>query len=200
MCHIILSLTLPPAVCMPAPCGKTCKKHVWGKCIIYLPKFSSCCFKSPDPICETRKAACNAARATAKGVLKAAEKTVGGSKFTLDAANGVLEGAKGVVSAAKHTLDVANAALEAAKVTYKVGADAATAIARFALKDLFNIKSITFDVTLSAASGGSFSGRVSARILGNNVKVSLKIDVRNMASMAKQLADKAIGGLSKFVG
>ena len=200
MCHIILSLTLPPAVCVPAPCGTTCKQHLFGTCVIYLPTFSSCCFKSPDPVCETAKAACNAARATAKGVLKAAEKIVEGSKVTLDAANGVLEGAKGVVSAAKHTLDVANAALEAAKVTYKVGADAATAIVRFALNDLFNIKSITFDVTLSAASGGSFSASVSARILGNNVNVSLKIDVHNIVSMAKQLADKAIGGLSKFVG
>ena len=186
-------------MCVPGSCGTTCKKKKWGKCIIRIPKFSSCCHKAPDAVCKTRKASCNAARATAKGVLTAAEKTVDGSKVTLDAANGVLEGAKGVVRATKHTLDVANAALAAAKATYKVGADAATAITRFALNDLFNIKSITFDVTLSAASGGSFSGSVSARILGKNVNVSLNIDVRNIVSMAKQLADRAIGGLSKFV-
>ena len=187
-------------MCVPGICGSTCKKKKWGVCLLWVPKTSSCCTKIPDAVCETVNAACKAARETAKGVLKAAEKTVKGSKVTLDAAKGVLEGAKGVVSAAKHTLDVANAALEAAKLTYKIGADAATALTRFALKDLFNIREITFDVSLSVASGGSFSGRVSARIFGKNVDASLSIDVRDIVSMAKQLADKAIGGLSKFVG
>ena len=187
-------------MCIPGSCGTTCKKKKWGKCIIRIPKFSSCCYKAPDAACETRKATCIAARATANAALRAAKKTVQSSRVTLDAAKGVLEGVKKTVSAAKHTLDVANAALEAAKVTYKVGADAATAITRFALKDLFNIREITFDVSLSAASGGSFSGRVSARIFGKNVDASLSIDVRDVVSMAKQLADKAIGGLSKFVG
>ena len=186
-------------MCIPGYCGTTCKKKKWGKCIVRVPKYSSCCYKAPDASCLAERAACNAARQTAYATLRAAERAVDSSRVTLNAAKAALEGARAAVSAAKHTLDVANAALEAAKVTYKVGAEAAAAITRFVLNDLFNIKEITFNVTLSVASGGSFSGRVLARILGNDVDISLNIDVHDVVSMAKQLADQAISGLSKFV-
>ena len=193
--HIISS-----TVCVPAPCGTTCKARVFGKCILRVPTFSKCCFRAPDAVCETKRGACIAARETATLALKGAEKVVDTSRVALDVAKGVLEGAKRTVSAAKGALDAANAALEAAKQTYRAGADAASALARFALNDLFNIKEITFDVSLSVASGGSFSGRVSARILGRDVNAAVSVNVHDIASMAKQLADKAISGLSSFIG
>ena len=187
-------------MCVPAPCGTTCIASAWGRCVLRGPTFSSCCFKSPDPICESTRAGCIALRATLTAALRAAEVVVDKSRFTLDAAKGVLEGAKGVVKAASRSLDLAKVALEAAKQTYKAGLKAATALTSFALNDLFNIKEITFDVQLSVANGGSFSGRVSARILGNNVNVALRINVRDVTSMAKQLAEEAIDGLSSFLG
>ena len=191
---------IPSTVCVPAPCGSRCVKRWWGRCVFRLPTFSSCCFKSPNLICEARRAGCIALRATIIAALKVAEEIVDKSRFTLNAAKGILEGAKGVVSAASHTLKVANFALEAAKQTYKAGVVAASALTRFALNDLFNIKEMTFDVQLSVANGGSFSGRVKARILGNNVNVALRINVRDVTSMARQLAEEAIDGLSSFFG
>lgn len=86
-------------MCVPGVCGSTCKKKKWGVCILWIPKTSSCCYKVPDAVCETKNAACKTAREAAKGILKAAEKTVDSSKVTLDAAKGVLEGAKGLISA-----------------------------------------------------------------------------------------------------
>ena len=187
-------------MCVPAPCGTTCIARAWGKCVLVRPTFSKCCFKSPNLICEAERAGCIALRKTLTAALKVAEQVVDKGRFTLDAAKGVLQGVKGVVNAAKHTLDVAKIALEAAKQTYKAGAKAATALTSFALNDLFNIKEVSFDVQLSVANGGSFSGRVKARILGNNVNVALRINVRDVTSMAKQLAEEAIDGLSSFLG
>ena len=171
-----------------------------GSCVIGGPSFSSCCFRAPDPVCEAARAGCIALRETGLLALKAAEEAVDNSRWTLDVAKGVLERAKGAVSAANHTLDVANFALEAAKQTYKVGAAAANAIAQFALKDLFNIKEMTFDVSLRVANGGSFSVGVKVRIFGNDVNVNAQINVRDITSVAKQLADEAIDGLSSFFG
>ena len=187
-------------MCVPAPCGWTCYVSVWGACIFGGPSFSFCCFRAPDLVCEAARAGCIALRETGLLALRAAKEIVDNSRWTLHVAKGVLEGAKGVVSAAKHSLDVVNLALEAAKQTYKVGAAAANAIAQFALKDLFNIKEMTFDVSLSAANGGSFSVGVKARILGNDVNVNAQINVRDITSVAKQLAEEAIGGLSSFFG
>ena len=193
-------ISSPLAVCIPAPCGWTCLSRWWGTCVFGGPTFSACCFKVPDLICEAARLGCIALREVGLLALKVAQEIVDNSRWTLDVAIGVLEGAKGVVNAAKHTLDLAIYALEAAKQTYKVGAAAANAVIQFALRDLFNIKEMTFDVSLSAANGGEFSVGVKARILGNNVNINVRIDTRNILSVAKQLAEEAISGLSSFFG
>ena len=187
-------------MCVPSPCGWTCYHSIWGSCVIGGPSFSSCCFRAPDLVCESARAGCIALRETGLLALKAAEEIVDNSRWTLEVVKGVLEGAKGVVSAAKHSLDVANLALEAAKQAYKVGAAVANAVAQFALKDLFNIKEMMFDVNLSVANGGSFEVGVKARILGNDVDVNARINIRDITSVAKQLAEEAIDGLSSFFG
>ena len=193
---------LPSTVCVPGSCGTTCKKRKWGRCIIRIPKFSACCTRIPDAACETERGLCIAARKSASEALALAERAVNSARITLDAAKLTLEGAMRAVNTARDSLNVANLALEAARRTYRAGAEAATALTRFAANanDLFSIRTITFDVTLSAASGGSFSGRVSARIFGRNVNVALNINLRNIASMARQLAEEAIDGLSSFIG
>ena len=164
------------------------------------PTFSSCCFRSPDPVCQAQRQTCLGLRGTLNAALIAAQKVVDASKHTLDAAEAALEVPKAAVAAAKHSLDVANLALEAAKQTYKVGLDAASAIAGFALGGLINIREITFDVTLSAANGGSFSCSVKATITGKSVDVSLTINVYNIVSIARQLAKHAVSGISSFFG
>ncbi len=89
---------------------------------------------------------------------------------------------------ARLSLDVANAALQAALATYKVGIKAAEKIANFSINGLISIREISFDVDLSVASGGSFSGLVRASFLRQaEISVSLKIDTRDITSMAKQL-------------
>ena len=193
-------MCIPSTVCVPAPCGTTCITKAWGKCVLVRPTFSKCCFKSPNLVCEAKRVGCIALRKTLIAALKVAEKVVDKSRFTLDAAKGFLQGVRGVVNAAKHTLDIAKIALELAKQTYKAGTEAGKALTSFALNDLFNIEEVSFDVQLSVANSGSFSGRVKGRILGNNVDVALRINVRDVSSMAKQLAEEAIDGLSSFLG
>ena len=132
--------------------------------------------------------------------MRGAEEIVDSSRLVLDIANGVLEGAKGVISAASHTLDIAIFALEAIKQTYRVGAEAANAVAQFTLKDLFSIKEMIFNVALGVANGGSFDVDVKGRILGKDVDVSVNINIQDINSVAKLLAEEVIDGLSSFFG
>ena len=195
-------VVLPSTVCVPGPCGTKCKVKKWGRCIIRIPRFSSCCRRIPDIACETKRGLCIAARKTATAALKLAQRGVNSGRITLNAAKVVLEGFKKTVNLAKKSLEAANLALEIAERTYRAGVKAATALVRFAANanDLFSIKKITFDVTLSDAYRASFSGMVSARIFGQNVLVALNINLRDIASMARQLAEEAIDGLSSFFG
>ena len=57
-----------------------------------------------------------------------------------------------------------------------------------------------FKVELSVANGGEFQCRVVGTLMGENINVNLDFDVRNPLKLAKSLADRAISGLSEFVG
>ena len=95
---------------------------------------------------------------------------------------------------------MAKFALEAAKQTYKVGTAAANAIAQFVLRDLFSIKEMTFGVSLSVANSGAFPVAVKARILGFDANINVEINTHDITSVAKQLAEETIDGLSSFIG
>ena len=68
----------------------------------------------------------------------------------------------------------------------------------FALNDVLSIDEITFDVHISVANGGSFDGTVKGTILGADVNVVVNINVYDIVSTAKTLAEEVIDGLSAF--
>ena len=135
-------------------------------------------------------------RATLTAALRVAERAVDESRHVLDVAILALELAKGAFNAAKLPFDAAVAALEVVKQTYSVGVEAINKIAEFGLGEIVNIKGITFDVSLSAAATGSFSVSVSARLAGNDVNLSLSINLHDVIGIARDIADRAIDGLS----
>ena len=122
------------------------------------------------------------------------------SRHFLDIAKVALYIARGVVYAARSTLDIAIAFLEGVKITYRIGVNAISALANFVLTKIINIREIYFKVGLSVASGGVFECRVKGVLVGANINLHLKIDTRNIWSIAKSLAEKAFSGLSNFIG
>ena len=185
-------------MCVPAPCGTTCIARVWGRCVLVRPTFSSCCFRAPNLVCEAERAGCIAIRETATLALRAVEVLVDQSRRVLDVAIAALEVAKGAVNFAKLPFDAAVAALEAVKQTYRVGVEAGNQIARFGLGGVVNLKEITFDVSLSAAAGGSFGGSVRGCLAGNNVQLNININLHDVVAIARQIADHVISGLSSI--
>lgn len=133
-------------------------------------------------------------------VLRVAIVIVKKCKHVLDIAKVAVHVARGIVYAAKRTLDVAVAFLEGVKKLYTVGVNALSALTRFALTKIINIREVYFKVGLSVASGGKFQCRVKGVLMGVNVNLSLYLDTRNIWSIAKALANRAIRGLSKFIG
>ena len=183
--------------CVGCPRGWTCCGRAWGKCVCSRPKWDGCCTRITDPTCLAANTACDALRETAKAALRAAEGVVSGAKGTLDVANVALEGARVVVRESEVALDAANGILEAAKQTYRLGAKAGELVASFGINGLVSITQISFDVELGAAASGRFAGSVTARFLGGaQTTISLSIDLRDIASMASQLADHVSSGLS----
>lgn len=186
-----------PSACVPCITGSHCCGHVFGACVCKLPEYDSCCTHVSDPVCESANLACKGLRATAQAAFSAAETAVKGAESSLDVANAGLVAAHGAVTAAKSSLDAAKETLSATAATYKLGSEAADKIAQFGLNGLIHIREISFDVSLSEANGGSFSGSVSASFAGQaEVTVSLNINLRDITSMVKQLASHIGSGLS----
>ncbi len=187
----------PPLVCVSCAKGSKCCKKVFKKCVCKYPVYDKCCSKITDPSCQSANAACEGYQKTAKASVSTAKGVVNSAKSSLDVANAALVSAQGVVNAASKSLDVANLALEAAKETYKLGSEAANIIAQVGLNGLITIREFSFDVSLSEADGGSFAGSARARFAGGaEVSVKLNIDLRDITSMAKQLANHIGSGLS----
>ncbi len=117
----------------------------------------------------------------------------------MDIANAALTAAQGTVTVAQSSLDLANLALSAVEQTYRIGTMAANEIAKVGLNGLISIREITFDVSLSAANGGTFSGSVRASFVGQaEVSASATINLRDIAAIAKDLADNIGSGLSSL--
>ena len=131
--------------------------------------------------------------------LRAARYLVSKSRNILKAANVVLEGAKRLVRTAKRSLDIANAFLEGVKRTFQVGTRALSAISRFGLGGVFDIKEVAFDVGLSTAATGHFRVSVTAVILGHQKRLSLNINLRDIISFAKRLGETIFRGLKKWI-
>ena len=132
--------------------------------------------------------------------LQGAKKVVDTSRHSLDVAKGILSAAQGALDAAKAPLDLANKALDVVKATYKAGVSALSALAKFALTKIIAITEMYFKVGLRVANGGKFQCRVKGVLMGKSFEEQLYFDTKNIFVIAKSLGEKAISGISKFIG
>ena len=151
-------------------------------------------------MCVGRNTACYALKKPLDYAFRGAINVVDRSRGTLNIAKGALSGAQGVVNVAKRSLDIAIGFLEGVKRTYRVGVNAISALARFALTQIINIHEMYFRVGLNAASGGRFHCRVRGTLMGRHMTLNLHLDTRNIGNIAKDLAERAVSGVSRFIG
>ena len=169
---------------------------MWGVCVCVAPRFSSCCWRVRDPVCVAENAACELLKAPIRVLLEAAEATLRTTRHTLDVARIAFRAAEEVLSGAQQAVNIASNALEIVEDTYQLGIEVAADIAQFGLTETVNIKEITFDVSLSAASSGRFAASVNARLLGVDASVRVNLDLRDITRAAAELADHVVDGLS----
>ena len=151
-------------------------------------------------MCLARNAACWTLKKTLDAALRVAIWVVDKSRRVLDVAKGALYVARGVVYSARRSLDGAIGFLEGVKRSYRIGVKAISALANFTLTKIINIREIYFKVGLSVANGGKFQCRVTGVLMGRNTNLHLSINTRNVWLIARSLANKAISGLSKYIG
>ena len=187
-------------MCVGCPKGWDCCGKTFGKCTCKRPGWDSCCKRIDDPDCVTANTACAALKKPLARILQGAIKVVDKSRVALDVVKGLLTAAQGVVNLAKKPLDLAIKALDGVRAAYKAGVNALTALTNFVLTKIINIKEMYFKVELSAANGGKFQCRVKGVLFGKNINVQLSFDTKNILSIAKSLAERAVKGISKFIG
>ena len=186
--------------CVGCPSGWRCCGKAWRKCICWLPGWNSCCFRVKNPACLLANAACWLLKKPLDLILQAAIFIVDKSRHILDIAKVALTLAQGVLNTAKLALDVVIGVLEGIKITYKVGVKAISALVDFALTKLLNIREMHFRVALGTAKGGEFDCGVSGVLLGVNFNLRVKFNILDIWSIIKYFAERAISGLSKFIG
>merc|ERR1711893_545951 len=119
----------------------------------------------------------------------AAQVTVDAASYSLEVANLALEAAHVALYAAEGTLEATNVALEGVKQANAFGAEILSEIATWTLGNLLNIESLEFDVKLSVAESGSFSGSMTATILGINSSFSFGVEVMSVSDMVDELLE-----------
>ena len=165
----------------------------------HRPRWNGCCHRVTDPACEAENAACTALREPIRLALSAAEALVDSSRQTLNVANAAISGLQQAVNGAQTGLNVAQEAVNAVQTTYAAGLQAADFISRLSINGLISIREISFDVNLGTAAGGSFSGSITAAFAGAaETTVSLNVNLLDITSMAKELANQIGSGLSSL--
>ena len=162
-------------------------------------RWNSCCYRIHNPICLTKNAACKLLRAAAIAGLRGARYLVGKGKGILRAANAVLRGAQHVVRINKRSLDIVNAVLEGAKRAYQAGTKALSAVAKYGLGGVFDIRRVSFDVALSTAATGHFRASIVVSIFRKLKRFSLNINLRDILSFVRKIGERVIKGLKKFL-
>lgn len=185
-------------MCVGCFSGTTCCKRVWGACVCVLPKWKKCCWRVPDPICESENAACELLKAPIRLLLETARTALDSSRHSLDVVRIAFRAAEEVLSGAQEAVELASDALEVVEDTYQVGMRAVTKIAQFGLSGVINIQEITFSTALSVASTGRFSVTVRARLLGAEATLGVNLDLRDITGAARELGDHVTSGLSDF--
>ena len=187
-------------MCIGCPKGWDCCGRVWGSCVCKRPGWDSCCKRLPDPTCLAANAACWLLKKPLILALKAAKFGLEKGHHVLDVAKLALTMAQGALLAAQNLLDAAKKGLEGVKVIYRVGINAISALAKLVFTQIINIREINFKVGLQAASGGEFECNIKGVLMGKNLDENLQFNARNIWSLVNILAEKAMSGLSKFIG
>ena len=151
-------------------------------------------------MCLAANAACWALKKPLDLILKAAIVVVDKSKIIVEAAKVALTLAQGVLQTVKEGLNAANLALEGIKKAYKIGVSAIAALVDFTLTKVINITEIYFRRALSVANIFEFDCRVKGVLFGKNLDISVKFNIRDTLSLIKNIAERAISGLSNFIG
>ena len=187
-------------VCIGCPSGWECCATLWEACVCTVPGWDSCCIRVTDPICIAANAACWVLKKPLDLILQGTVVVVDKSRHSLDVVKAVVSVAQGVVYAAKGGLDGAIGFLKGVKATYKIGVNAISALADFTSTRIINIHEMYFKVGLSVAGKGAFHCQIKGILMGQNLDVNLHFDTKNIWSLVMDLAEKAIAGLSEFIG
>ena len=186
-------------VCIGCFDGTYCCARAWGKCVLRCPEWDSCCSRISDPICEAENVACEALKAPIQVALAAARELVESTGDTLQVANYGLAFAEAALTVAEEGVNAAQDFLDGIESTYAVGLKVAESIAEVGLNGLVDIREISFDVGLDVASGGAFFASVRAVFAGAaEVTISLDINLYDITSMVKDLADRIGDGFSSL--
>lgn len=189
-------------MCIGCP-GVKCWKylHVWGqrRCVLVKPIWRKCCKKIKNPLCLTKNLACKGLRKTAILGLRGARYLVGNSSGILHAASALLRRFQQVVRISKRSLYIVNVVLEKVKRVYQAGTKALSAITKFGLGGVFDIREVSFDVALSTAATGHFRASIAVSIFRKLKRFSLNINLRNILSFVRKIGERVVKGLKKFL-
>ncbi|XP_064612925.1 uncharacterized protein LOC135476735 isoform X2 [Liolophura sinensis] len=154
-------------ICVPGIKFKICK---WGWFRFPCPKFTSCMFKIPNPLCVAANLLCHGLRAiafaalevaklfvrvpmlaldAAKFALSVAQVVVDKSRIVLEVVKVALDVAKGLLEVAKGGLSLANVALEGVKFAVRAVQYAINFIVKYGLQSIIDIGNCGFEIELS---------------------------------------------------
>lgn len=185
-------------MCIGCP-GWKCEKHWLGKCVFGRPTWNNCCKRGKDPTCTLFNKGCEKTRKLVISGLRGAENLLRNSDNILKKAKDKFEQAKKIVQSNKRLMDIANTVFEGVKRAHQIGREALSAIAKLGLEGVFNIKEISFDVSLNTAAEGHFKVSVTMSVMHKRKHVSLYFNMRDITSFAKNLSQHVIHGLGKFI-
>ena len=132
--------------------------------------------------------------------LKVARETFRAAGDSLDIAKEAFRAAEFVFDTASDALETVTKGLEEVKDVFRVGIELIGDIDSFGLTGLFSLDEITFESSLSAASGGSFSLTVQATILGNTETLRISVNLNDFVeTITRPLADKVCLGLGDLL-
>ena len=167
-------------------------------CIFPCIKWSSCCFRIPDPICVFYNVACFALRLPFEILILAAQALLLVIETALVVLEAALLAAEIAAEAAKLVLEGAKAALEVVKRTLRYAIQALEAITRFLLTGIINITEIGFDVRLGLFSHGKISVHVDVSFFRSSPqRLQLTLPIFNPLAIVKDLVARAIPGLGR---
>ena len=89
--------------------------------------------------------------------------------------------------------------IEGVKRAYQAGTKALSAIAKYGLGGVFDIREVSFDVALSTAATGHFRASIVVSIFRKLKRFSLNINLRDILSFVKKIGERIIKGLKKFL-